>query len=64
MHLADNTLRRAEMRHPMIRKNIDTSEIIKSVKEMIESLDLGTDRRFFYSITEEGNGLRFTLSVL
>lgn len=64
MHLADNTLRRAAMRHPMIRKNIETSEIIKSVKETIESLHLDTDRRFLYSITEKGNRLSFTLSVL
>lgn len=64
MHLADRTLQRAAMRHPMVRKNIDTVEIIKSVKETIESLHLNTDRRFHYSITDEGNRLSFTLSVL
>lgn len=64
MHLADKTLQRAAMRHPMVRKNISPTEIIKSVKETIENLHLDADRRFQYSITQEGNRLSFTLFTL
>lgn len=63
MHLADKTIQRAAMRHPMVRKNINPTEIIKSVKETIENLHLDEDGRFNYSITEEGNRLNFTLVV-
>lgn len=61
MHLADKTLQKAAMRHPMVRKNINPTEIIKSVKETIENLRLENDSRFNYSITEEGGRLSFTL---
>lgn len=64
MHLADKTLQRAAMRHPMVRKNINPKEIIKSVKETIENLHLDNDSRFNYTITEEGNRLSFTLAAL
>lgn len=63
MHLADKTLQRAAMRHPMVRKNINPKEIIKSVKETIENLHLRDDTRFNYSISEEGDRLSFSLSV-
>lgn len=63
MHLADKTLQRAAMRHPMVRKNINPAEIIKSVKETIENLHLESDSRFTYSIVEEGGKLNFTLVV-
>jgi len=63
MHLADKTLERAAMRHPMVRKNIDTKDIIKLVKETIENLHLESDNRFDYQIFEEGNRLNFSLKV-
>lgn len=62
MHLADKTLQRAAMRHPAVRKNINPAEIIKSVKETIESLHLDSDPRFDYSISEENGSLNFKLT--
>jgi len=63
MHLADKTLERAAMKHPAVRKNIDPKEIIKSIKDTLENLHLETDSRFEYSISEEGNKLKFLLKV-
>jgi integrase len=63
MHLADKTLQRAAMRHPMVRKNVDPREIIKSVKEMIENLRLGNDFRFKYQISEKDDCLKFELKL-
>ncbi len=63
MHLADRTLQKAAMRHPSVRKNINPSEIIKSVKETIENLHLDDDARFMYSVSEENGKLSFTLRV-
>ena len=54
MHLADKTLQKAAMRHPMVRKNVDPSEILKSIKETIESLHLESDSRFIYQLIEDG----------
>ncbi|KKU88691.1 MAG: Tyrosine recombinase XerD [Candidatus Gottesmanbacteria bacterium GW2011_GWA2_47_9] len=64
MHLADKTLQRAAMRHPMVRKNINPTEIIKSVKETLENLHLETDSRFRYQISEKDDGIRFELLVI
>lgn len=61
MHLADKTLQRAAMRHPMVRKNVDPKEIIKSVKETLENFQLENDSRFSYAISEEENKLTFNL---
>lgn len=61
MHLADKTLQRAAMRHPMVRKNVDPKEVIKSVKETIENLHLENDSRFSYVISQKDEGLKFEL---
>jgi len=63
MHLADQTLQKAAMRHPMVRKNISTGEILRIVKEAIESLHLETDVRFDYSLLQRQNKLNLKLSV-
>lgn len=63
MHLADKTLQRAAMRHPMVRKNVDPVEIIKSVKETLENLHLDTDTRFYYLLSQRENGLSLELKL-
>ncbi len=64
MHLADKTLQRAAMRHPMVRKNVDPQEIIKIVKETLENLHLETDNRFDFLLSQEGGKLNFKLSLI
>lgn len=64
MHLADKTLQRAAMRHPMVRKNVEPKEIIKTIKESLENLHLETDTRFRYQINQSDDGLKFELSVI
>lgn len=54
MHLADQTRRKAAMRHPLVRKNIGEQEILKQIEEFIEGYHLNQDKRFSYSITEKG----------
>lgn len=63
MHLADKTLERAAMRHPMVRRNIDPKEVIRSVKDTIANLHLENDSRFKFSISEEGDSLSFSLTA-
>lgn len=61
MHLADRTLQKAAMRHPLVRHNVDPSELIKTVKETLENFHLEDDGRFAYTISETGDGLQFSL---
>ena len=63
MHLADKTLQRAAMKHPLVRKNVDPQEIIRTVKEVLENLHLENDGRFLYSISIKGDRLSFDLSL-
>lgn len=63
MHLADKTLEKAAMRHPMVRRNVDTSEIMQSVKETLSKFHLEGDQRFTYSLSESSGKLTFELSV-
>lgn len=63
MHLVDQTLKKAAMRHPMVRKNVDPTEIVKSIKEVLENFHLENDPRFIYSISDKGDGLNFELKA-
>lgn len=63
MHLADKTLQKAAMRHPMVMRSIDPKEIMKLAKDAIENLHLENDNRFKYALTQEGGKLSFTLAL-
>ena len=64
MHLADKTLERAAMRHPMVRKNIDPKVIIRDIKEYMEGQHLENDNRFTYHIVDEGGKLGVEISII
>jgi len=64
MHLADRTLQKAAMRHPMVRKNVDPKEIIKSIKETLENFHLENDSRFKYVVREKGGELNFKIKLV
>lgn len=63
MHLADKTLQKAAMRHPLVRRNVNPTEIVKTVKETLENLQLENDSRFVFSLSETSNGLEFSLQT-
>ena len=63
MHLADKTLQRAAMRHPMVRKNVNPKETIKTIKETLENFHLENDPRFRHIISETNKGFRFELEI-
>ncbi len=63
MHLADKTLQKAAMRHPMVRKNVDPNQILQSIKETLENFHLENDKRFTYSFTEKGDRLSFEVRL-
>ncbi len=63
VHLADETLKKATYRHPLVRKNIDPKEIIKMMRELITSFKIDTDERFNYRFEEGSNSLSFTVFV-
>lgn len=62
MHLADKTLQRAAMMHPLVRKNVDPHEIVKNIKETIEKFHLDTDPRFKFSVRQDNNSLCIDVS--
>jgi integrase/recombinase XerD len=63
MHLADETLKKASMRHPLVRNNINPVEIIRLAKETINNLRLSDDKRFNYLVTETEGKLYFEISI-
>lgn len=65
VHLADETLKKAALRNPLLRQYADPSEIIKMVKSAIESLKLGEDKRFNFQIqtNQELNSYGFQISI-
>lgn len=63
VHLADDTLRKATYRHPLVRKNIDPKEIIKIMQDLIEGFKIDSDERFNYKFERSSNSLSFTVFV-
>lgn len=63
MHLADRTLQKAAMRHPLIRRNVPPMETVQAIKETLENFHLENDSRFVYTISEKENGLEFLLQA-
>lgn len=63
VHLADETLRKAMYRHPLIRKNVDPREILKNIKETVEGFNLDTDTRFDYKFDGGPNTFSFTIFI-
>lgn len=63
MHLADKTLEKAAMRHPMVRKNVDPKEILKTIRETLENFHFENDARFRYTINETELGLNFDIKL-
>lgn len=63
VHLADETLKKATYRHPLVRQNIDPREIIKMVEELIDGFKIDTDERFNYNFQKGSNSLSFTMFV-
>lgn len=63
MHLADKTLERAAMRHPMVRRNVNPKEILRAIKENLENLHLEGDSRFNFNLVSESEGVKFEVSI-
>jgi len=60
-HLADKTLYKAAMRHPMVRTNIDPKEILHQIKDTMGNYHIDKDSRFNFSVNETEKSLRFEL---
>lgn len=61
VHLADETLKKAAFRHPLLRKSINPVEIIKQIRDNLLTFRLDEDSRFAYKIEEGMNSLNFTV---
>ena len=63
VHLADDLIRKATYSHPLIRASVAPAEILRIIKESIQSLRLDGDRRLSYSFVDNGNDLSFTVKI-
>lgn len=63
-HLADDTLKKASMRNPLVRQYVEPSEIIKSIKDTIEGFHLQDDSRFKFLLIQKDNKLRIELRAI
>lgn len=63
VHLADETLKRASMRNPLVRQYVSPSETLQIAKDVIENLRLLQDERFYHILNIEDNLLQFELRV-
>lgn len=64
LHLADETLKDATYMHPLNRKYINPYLIMKAAKEAFVRFHFEKDKRFHYSLSENGKSLKFEISLI
>lgn len=63
VHLDTEFLQRAVQRHPLMRKYVEPQEIIRELKELIETYKLNEDERFSFELSERNNQLSLEISA-
>lgn len=62
-HLADETLRKATFRHPLVRKSIRPRTIMDEIKEAIDNFKLWDDNRFIYKVEQGASSLQISIFI-
>lgn len=57
VHLADDTLKKSAMRNPLLRKFVQPVEMIRMIKDTLESFHIADDQRFEFQILETEGSL-------
>lgn len=63
VHLADESLKKATFRHPLVRKRVKPLEILRQIRDAILNYKIDEDERFFYKLEESENSLQLTIFV-
>lgn len=63
VHLADETIKTATFRHPLIRQSVQPKEILKQIKEQLKGYNLEDDPRFTYELNDTGNSLQIKIQI-
>lgn len=61
VHLDTEYLQRAIQRHPLMRRYVEPREIIREIKEVIETYKLKDDDRFSFELSERNNQLNLVV---
>lgn len=64
MHLADQTLKKAALRNPLIRRNVDPKYMLETIKETLKNYHLEEDDRFEYSYNEKNNSFMLSIKIV
>jgi integrase/recombinase XerD len=62
-HMSDNSLRDELIKHPTIRKDLDSQFLLKKIKEQIRKIGLQDDVRFLYKYSESANSLELLIAT-
>jgi integrase len=63
VHLADELLKRASMRNPLVRQYVSPSDTLRTVEDVINNLGLSQDERFEHKLHTENGFIQFELRV-
>lgn len=64
MHLADQTLKKAAMRHPLVRENVNPKYLLQNIKEVFQNYHLDEDKRFKFNLKEENGKLFIGVEIV
>jgi len=63
-HLIIDDMKKALLFYPLVKKNLDPHDLIKTIRQDIKSYRFQDDKRFFYQLTEGRDGIRLDLFYL
>ena len=61
-HLSDDSIRKAIIRHPVVRDQTDPAVILTHIKEMIHGLGIQNDQRFFFKYSESAHSFELLVA--
>lgn len=64
VHLADETIKKSSMRHPLMRNYVDTAERLREVKHVIDGMMLEESGKFKVNYIEQDNVFRIEIITL
>jgi integrase/recombinase XerD len=62
-HYTIENLRRAQAKHPLIRRGTDPNLILQTLVQLIKTFKIETDNRFEYSLEEGSGGIKFIVKI-
>lgn len=62
-HLADDVLRKASYKHPLVMQTVPEREVLEDISEIVNNFPVKTDSRFNYEINKTNSSIKVSITA-